>query len=73
MSKVSRKHQVTIPVQVLRDAGLSAGDDVIIRAAGPGRIELERADDLIRRFAGSLPPGTYPRGYLDGLRGEWRA
>jgi bifunctional DNA-binding transcriptional regulator/antitoxin component of YhaV-PrlF toxin-antitoxin module len=73
MSKVSRKHQVTIPVQVLRDAGLSAGDDVVIRAAGPGRIELERGDDLISRFAGSIPAGTYPPRYLDDLRGEWRA
>ena len=58
MSKVSGKHQVTIPVRVLREAGLTPGDDVIIRAAGPGRIELERADDLIERFAGSLPAGT---------------
>jgi bifunctional DNA-binding transcriptional regulator/antitoxin component of YhaV-PrlF toxin-antitoxin module len=71
MSKVSSKHQVTIPVRVLREAGLTPGDDVIIRAAGPGRIELERADDLIERFAGSLPAGTYPSGYLDELRDEW--
>ena len=73
MSKVSSKHQVTIPVRVLREAGLTPGDDVIIRAAGPGRIELERADDLIERFAGSLPAGTYPPGHLDGLRDEWPA
>jgi bifunctional DNA-binding transcriptional regulator/antitoxin component of YhaV-PrlF toxin-antitoxin module len=73
MSKVSSKHQVTIPVRVLREAGLTAGDDVVIRAAGRGRIELERAEDLIRRYAGSLPAGTYPAGYLHELRGEWRA
>lgn len=63
---------MTIPVQVLREAGLAAGDDVIIRACGKGRIELERADDLIGRYAGSLPAGTYPPGHLDQLRGEWR-
>lgn len=72
MSKVSSKRQVTIPVQVLREAGLDAGDEVVIRALAPGRIELERADDLIERYAGCLAAGTYPPGYVDRLRGEWR-
>ena len=72
MSKLSSKHQITIPVSVLREAGLAAGDEVVVRANGYGRIEIERADDLIRRYAGSLPAGTYPDGYLDDVRGEWR-
>lgn len=73
MSKVSRKHQVTLPVRVLKQAGFAAGDEVVIRAVGHGRIEVERAEDLVDRYAGSLPVGTYPRGYLDRLRDEWRA
>ncbi len=72
MSKVSSKHQITIPVRVLEEAGLSAGDEVVIRARGSGQIAIERAEDLVRRYAGSLPGGTYPPGYLDQLRGEWR-
>jgi bifunctional DNA-binding transcriptional regulator/antitoxin component of YhaV-PrlF toxin-antitoxin module len=71
MSKLSGKHQVTIPVRILREAGLAAGDEIVIRSSGQGRIEIERADDLVRRYAGSLPAGTYPAGYLDQLRGEW--
>lgn len=72
MSKLSRKNQVTIPVHVLREAGLAPGDEIVVRASGKGRIELERAGDLVARYAGSLPAGTYPAGHIDELRGEWR-
>ena len=73
MSRVSSKHQVTLPMSVLRDADLAAGDEVIIRVTGHGRIEVERAEDVIARFAGGLPAGTYPTRHLNELRDEWRA
>jgi hypothetical protein len=40
---------------------------------GHGRIEVERAEDVIARFAGSLPAGTYSADSLNKLRDEWRA
>jgi len=70
MPKLSSKNRVTIPVEAIRSAGLQPGDELRVRASGPGRIEIERAEDLIKRFAGSLT-GAYPEGYLEDLRNEW--
>lgn len=42
-----------------------------IRAKGPGPVEIERAGNPILGFAGTMPDGVYPEGYLDELRGEW--
>jgi bifunctional DNA-binding transcriptional regulator/antitoxin component of YhaV-PrlF toxin-antitoxin module len=71
VSLISRKNQVTIPVDALREAGLEPGDDVRIRAAGPGRLELARTADLVSEFAGVFGGDVYPPGYLEDLRDEW--
>jgi AbrB family looped-hinge helix DNA binding protein len=71
MSAVSRKNQITIPADVMREAGLAPGDDVRIRSVGPGRIELVKSDELIREYAGSFDETVYPVGYLDEVRGGW--
>ncbi len=71
MSAISAKNQVTIPVDVLRAAGLRSGDDVRIASVGPGRVELVRTDELIKEYAGSFDESVYPPGYLDEVRRGW--
>ena len=71
MSVISRKNQVTLPVDALRAAGLEPGDDLRVEVAGPGRLELVRADDLVDEFAGVFDASVYPKDYLNELRREW--
>ena len=69
-SRVTSKHQITIPVDALRDAGVEAGERLIARADGPGRILFEREDDVLTAFAGALTQ-VYRPGELAALRDEW--
>lgn len=70
-TRVSPKNQVTLPAEVLAQAGLRAGDRLRVAAGDAGQVVLSRADDPIDTFAGALK-GLYPLGYLDKLRDEWR-
>ena len=69
-SRVSSKNQITIPVAALREAGIEAGERLIARSDGPGRIVFERLPDVLAEFSGSLT-GTYEPGELAQLRDEW--
>ncbi len=55
VTRISRKNQATIPVDALRQAGLKPGDELIVEAAGAGRVVLVRAVDLVDRHAGKAP------------------
>jgi hypothetical protein len=43
-------------VRVLKDHGLVAGDEAVIRAIGRGRTEAERAEAMIDRSRAVFPP-----------------
>lgn len=68
-TRISAKNQVTLPVDALRKAGLKAGDELVVKTDGAGRLILIRADDVIAKYAGTF---NYPEGYLERLRDEWR-
>jgi bifunctional DNA-binding transcriptional regulator/antitoxin component of YhaV-PrlF toxin-antitoxin module len=71
MSLISRKNQLTLPVEALKAAGLAPGDDVRVQVVAPGRLEIVRVDELVDEFAGVFDAAVYPEGYLDELRNEW--
>jgi bifunctional DNA-binding transcriptional regulator/antitoxin component of YhaV-PrlF toxin-antitoxin module len=71
-TRVSSKHQVTIPVGPFRTAGFSPGDTLKVEAEGAGRVVLTRIDELLDRYSGCLETGGDLREHVEGLREEWR-
>lgn len=70
-SRVSSKHQITIPIGAFSDAGLREGDVVQVKAQGRGRVLIARMDDLIDEYAGCLSTGGELGRTVRGLREEW--
>lgn len=70
-SRISSKHQVTIPAAAFHGAGLAAGDMVRVEAEGAGRVVLTKVDDLVDRFSGSLATGGELGRSIQALRNEW--
>lgn len=71
-TKVSSKHQVTIPAGAFRTAGFAPGDTLKVEAEGAGRVVLTRIDELVDRYSGCLETGGGLREQVEGLREEWR-
>ncbi|MGH2974926.1 MAG: AbrB/MazE/SpoVT family DNA-binding domain-containing protein [Solirubrobacterales bacterium] len=71
-TRVSSKHQITIPATAFRTAGLETGDTLKVEAAGAGRVVLTRIDKLVDRYSGCLDTGGHLRRQVEGLREEWR-
>jgi bifunctional DNA-binding transcriptional regulator/antitoxin component of YhaV-PrlF toxin-antitoxin module len=66
MPRISTKHQVTVPVAALEEAGLRAGDQVVIEALGEGEVRIRRGALAFEDAFGALT-GTYPPDYLAQL------
>ena len=69
-TRVSSKHQVTLPAEALRRAGIRTGDTLRAEVRAAGEVLLVRDVDPVTQFAGSLT-GAYDPGELAGLRDEW--
>ncbi len=70
MTRVSRKHQVTLPVEALRQAHLQPGDELRVTADGQGRLVLTAVRDPLEELIGSAP-GLSADTDLESLRNEW--
>lgn len=70
-TRVSSKHQITLPVDALGEAGLRPGDVVKVEVDGDGRIVLIRQRDPLTAHAGTLT-GVYETDEVERLRNEWR-
>lgn len=71
-SRVSSKHQITIPTGAFREAGLREGDVVAVKAQGPGRVLVARIEDFVAEYAGCLRTGGELGRTVRNLRDEWR-
>ena len=69
-TRVSRKNQVTLPVSVLAECRVVAGDKLRVEAAGDGRIVLVRERNPLDDLIGSAP-GLSAATDLEALRDEW--
>ncbi len=72
MARISSKHQVTLPVETLKRAGLRAGDEVAIEAEGEDAIVVRRVSRDAQGGLGVFD-GLYEPGYLKRLRSGERA
>lgn len=72
MPRISSKHQITLPVSALREAGFREGDEVTVAAEGPDAIVVRRVVRAPEDAFGVFD-GLYETGYLDDLRAGERA
>lgn len=69
-TKISSKHQVTIPASAFEGAGLAVGDRLQAKPVGTGKVLLEKVESAVDAYAGVLT-GVWDRDELERLRNEW--
>ena len=69
-TRVSAKHQVTIPATAFEGAGLAVGDRLDATPLGAGKVLLERVESSVGRYAGALT-GVWDKDEVERLRDEW--
>jgi bifunctional DNA-binding transcriptional regulator/antitoxin component of YhaV-PrlF toxin-antitoxin module len=70
VTRVSSKHQITIPVDAMKEAHVLPGDELRVKADGRGRLILTVVDDPLEALIGSAP-GLSAETDLQALRDEW--
>ena len=76
-TRLSPKHQVTIPADAVAQVGLVPGDELRVEIDRAGRIVMSRPQDVDRRIRAldgleGRFTGVWKPGELDRLRDEWR-
>jgi AbrB family looped-hinge helix DNA binding protein len=67
---VTKQGQISIPRQIMREAGIQPGDKLQASVDESGRLVLARPESLVDRFAGCSPGGMTQED-LQRLRDEW--
>lgn len=67
---MSRKHQVTLPADALREAHVQPGDELRVTVDGVGRLVLTPVEDPLEALIGSAP-GMSAETNLEAMRDEW--
>lgn len=68
--KVTSQGQVSIPRDVMREAGIKPGDELQASVDEAGRIVMQRTLNWVEEFAGSAPGGLTQTD-IRKMRDEW--
>jgi AbrB family looped-hinge helix DNA binding protein len=60
LTRVTRKGQITVPIEVRRALGLQVGDNVAVLLGDNGRATLERRPSVVAQTAGIFRSGRSP-------------